>query len=590
MKTEADVRIEALEAELARLRRVNLALMDRVERSTDVAGSAFSLFESNLLLQHKVQAQVEQVVQANRALQQEIAKHQITEADLRWERNFVDAVLDAAGALILVLDSEGRILRFNRACEQVTGYHFSEIHSETLWKLIPEDQIELVRSVFVRLREGQGPSHAENHWVSRTGERRLISWSNTTIADASGRTEFVVSIGIDVTEVRLAEEKLELFRRVFLESRDGIVIANSLGKVTDCNPALARMTGRERQDLVGERAYQLVGEQDAPRIRRAVEEQGSFRGEVNWEKNGGLLALDISVFPIRNDLEEILHWVAMSRDVTDLRRALLELERTNRDLRETQSSLVQSEKMAALGKLVAGIAHEINTPVGSIASMHDSLMRAMSRLECAIESELSETAPAHAKVRRMLAVIGDANQVIRTGTERVTTIVRRLRSFARLDEAELKTADIHEGLEDTLSLIHHQIKHDIEVERRYGVIPPIPHYVGRLNQVFLNLLVNAQQAIVGKGKITIVTHMVGRNVCIEIRDTGCGIPPENLSKIFDPGFTTKGVGIGTGLGLSICYQIMGDHRGTISVESKPGNGASFKLMIPTNLDEILGVS
>jgi signal transduction histidine kinase len=172
----------------------------------------------------------------------------------------------------------------------------------------------------------------------------------------------------------------------------------------------------------------------------------------------------------------------------------------------------------------------------------------------------------------------------------VTEIVRRLRSFARLDEAELKKVDIHEGLEDTLILIHHEIKHNITVKKDYGEIPPISVYPGRLNQVFLNILNNARQAIEGKGTVTIKTYLAQGKVHVAISDTGGGISPEDIKQVFDPGFTTKGVGVGTGLGLSICYQIIQEHKGNIKVESEKGKGTTFTVTLPMNLDEILSVS
>lgn len=184
-------------------------------------------------------------------------------------------------------------------------------------------------------------------------------------------------------------------------------------------------------------------------------------------------------------------------------------------------------------------------------------------------------------------MIEDANKVIDSGTDRVTNIVRRLRSFARLDEAELKTVDIHEGLEDTLVLVHHEIKHNIKVVRNYGEIPPIACYPGQLNQVFLNLLMNAKQAIKGTGEIEITTYQKNNKIHIAFRDNGVGIAREHLKKIFDPGFTTKGVGVGTGLGLSICYKIMQAHHGEILVESEVGKGSTFTVLIPMDLEEVL---
>jgi signal transduction histidine kinase len=256
-----------------------------------------------------------------------------------------------------------------------------------------------------------------------------------------------------------------------------------------------------------------------------------------------------------------------------------ELAIANHDLRQTQSQLVQSEKMAALGNLVAGVAHEINTPVGAICSMHDTLVRALGKLK----KELGPDEAGNSKVQTVIKVIEDANDVIRSGSDRVTTIVRRLRSFARLDEAEMKRVDIHEGLEDTLTLVHHELKHHVTVHRDYGDLPRVECYPGRLNQVFLNLLVNAKQAIDGDGDITITTSHRDDRVRIEIKDNGRGIPEDHVREIFDPGFTTKGVGVGTGLGLSICYQIILDHKGEIIVKSKVGEGTTFTIVLPINL-------
>ena len=159
-----------------------------------------------------------------------------------------------------------------------------------------------------------------------------------------------------------------------------------------------------------------------------------------------------------------------------------------------------------------------------------------------------------------------------------------MRSFARLDEAELKRVDIHEGLENTLELVRHDLEDDIEVLREYGEVPEIVCYPGRLNQVFLSLLVNAIQAIEGPGQIGITTLQQDEKLHVVIRDTGGGIPEEHIDKVFDPGFTTKGVGVGTGLGLSICYQVMQDHKGEIRLESKRGEGTTATCILPYNLD------
>ncbi|MGB6864736.1 MAG: ATP-binding protein, partial [Candidatus Aminicenantaceae bacterium] len=263
------------------------------------------------------------------------------------------------------------------------------------------------------------------------------------------------------------------------------------------------------------------------------------------------------------------------------------VEERTREVKEKQAQLVQSSKRAALGSLVAGVAHEINTPVGAINSMHNTLMRAVEKVKDDIEDCLKDTQKEYARIHSSLEVVDNANKVIQAGTERVIDIVKRLRSFARLDEAELKDADINEGIEDTLTIIHHQIKHEITVVKNYGDIPRISCFPGRLNQVFLNLLINARQSIEDKGTITISTYAKNNKVYVEIKDTGKGIAREHLAKIFDPGFTTKGVGVGTGLGLSICYQIIQDHHGEILVESDAGKGTTFTVILPTDLEKKL---
>jgi signal transduction histidine kinase len=182
-------------------------------------------------------------------------------------------------------------------------------------------------------------------------------------------------------------------------------------------------------------------------------------------------------------------------------------------------------------------------------------------------------------VKELAGIVQDVCRNTSAATERLMNIVGSLKNFARLDEADLKEADIHEGLESTLTMVQHQFKNRITVEKHYGEIPKVRCHPNRLNQVFMNLLVNAAQAIPEKGTITITTVTKDNVVNIAIADTGSGIPEENLKKIFDPGFTTKGVGVGTGLGLGICYQIIQDHHGKIHVESGDG-GSTFTIELP----------
>jgi signal transduction histidine kinase len=222
--------------------------------------------------------------------------------------------------------------------------------------------------------------------------------------------------------------------------------------------------------------------------------------------------------------------------------------------------------------------------VGAIHSTHDTLQRAIEKLSTELVRTRNPDEIQEAKIASIMKIIEEANRVIASGTSRVTDIVRRLRSFARLDEAEMKLADIHECLEDTLALAQHELKHNVSIKRNYGDISPFACYPGRLNQVFLNILMNARQAIKTQGEISITTYRKDNHAYIEIADNGSGIPPEHLNRIFDPGFTTKGVGVGTGLGLSICYQIIRDHKGEIRVASEVGKGTKFTIALPMFLE------
>lgn len=252
------------------------------------------------------------------------------------------------------------------------------------------------------------------------------------------------------------------------------------------------------------------------------------------------------------------------------------VEERTRGLREAQAALVQSEKMAALGQLVAGLAHEINTPIGAIRASADVSAKALEILRAAVPAD-------DRKAQRALSVLADGSDTSRRASERVAERVQALKSFARLDEAERKIANLHEGLDSALDVLGAELDDSFTVVREYGDIPEVECFPGQLNQVFMNLLINAQEAMSRGGTIRITTRAVDQQVEVRIRDSGSGIAQEDRERIFDPGFTRKGVGIGTGLGLATSYRIMKRHGGRIEVESEVGVGSAFSLWIPLRL-------
>lgn len=240
-----------------------------------------------------------------------------------------------------------------------------------------------------------------------------------------------------------------------------------------------------------------------------------------------------------------------------------ELKSAMKELKETQIQLINSEKMASLGQLVAGVAHEINTPVASIKSNNGIVAKLLGSIE---DADLKE-------------MLTDINEIDKEAVNRISNIVTSLKKFVRLDEAELQEADINKELDLTLELIRHETKNRINVVKNYGEIPTIRCFPNMLNQVFTNILVNACQAIDGQGTITITTEYRNKNLVVKIKDTGKGIPQNQLSKIFSAGFTTKGIGVGTGLGLAICSKIIEKHKGKITVNSVVGKGSEFVITL-----------
>lgn len=257
-----------------------------------------------------------------------------------------------------------------------------------------------------------------------------------------------------------------------------------------------------------------------------------------------------------------------------------------------QDQLLISEKMASLGNLVAGVAHEINTPIGAVISSVDVCRRVDVRLEGLLAGLLTKAPDAEKPIRRLQKMMKDNHDLIHTAGERIGEVVGNLRNFARLDEAAQQRADLHQGIESTLKLTRHRFKGNVEIERQFGQLPPILCYPNQLNQVFMNLIVNAVDAIeerVAKdaefeaGRISIVTQQEDEMAHIIFRDNGVGMRPEQARRIFEPGFTTKGVGVGTGLGLSISYNIVQQHGGSIKVESEVGQGTTFRVSLPLSL-------
>jgi two-component system NtrC family sensor kinase len=255
-----------------------------------------------------------------------------------------------------------------------------------------------------------------------------------------------------------------------------------------------------------------------------------------------------------------------------------DLQEANRKLKETQVQLIQNEKMASLGQLVAGIAHEINNPLAFVSNNLFIIENGLDSLGPEMEPHLAE--PSLRKLRKTRTRLGEMKE----GLDRVKALVLDLRTFSRLDEAEFKTVDVGETIDTVLLLLKHKMNGRVVVEKHYAAERKLYCYAGKFHQVLMNLIANAVDAIQGDGRIVIATSQTAEVFVISVRDTGTGISEAIRSRIFDPFFTTKPVGQGTGLGLAISYGIIQDHGGSIEVQSKEGAGTEFIIRIPLDLE------
>jgi two-component system NtrC family sensor kinase len=376
---------------------------------------------------------------------------------------------------------------------------------------------------------------------------------------------------------------------------DMLFLADTDRRIRRCNRKFREFVGRPYAEILGQPFDRLLTEAGVgvePSFERPV--------ECLHERTGKWFV--VSHYPFRDvSGVETKGSIVTIHDSTELKKAAEELTRKNLRLNEalaalkrSQAKVLHQEKMASIGQLAAGVAHEINNPIGFINSNLTTLAKYLSRLSgfLAVQAEcIAAGAPPEQveSVRQQQArlkidyILKDLEDLVREsleGAERVRSIVADLKTFSRLDESGYKKADLNECLRSTINIVWNEIKYKATLKKELGEIPQTRCYPQQMNQVFMNLLVNAAHAIEQQGVITVRSWEEDGYVCISVADTGQGIPEANLNRIFEPFFTTKEVGKGTGLGLSITYDIVKKHNGEITVRSEPGKGTEFTVRIP----------
>jgi PAS domain S-box-containing protein len=392
------------------------------------------------------------------------------------------------------------------------------------------------------------------------------------------------------------------FRGFFELAMVGLAQLSPERRWMEVNPALCDILGRDRDTLLDTAWAQIVHPDDLAAEDARFDDilAGrcddyhltlrfvAARGRIVWGS--------VAVRALRDAGGRVEYLVLIVEDISFLKEREAQLHRAldaqialNGRLEEAQHQLLQSEKMAAIGQLAAGVAHEINNPVGFVSSNMGTLGQYLRGL-LAIGGYARERFGTDPAVAALLQahdfdfVRDDAPALIDESLEglaRVRKIVQDLRDFSRVGDSDWQWADVHRGLDSTLNIVWNEIKYKAELRKDYGELPQIWCLPSQLNQVFLNLLVNAAHAIADHGVITVRTGAGADGVWIDVEDTGCGIAPEHLGRLFDPFFTTKPVGQGTGLGLSLAFSIVRKHGGRIDVDSEPGKGSRFRVALPT---------
>lgn len=474
---------------------------------------------------------------------------------------FLAAIVESCDDAIIGKTVDARIVSWNAGAERMYGYSAEEVLGRPVSIVVPPDRRDELWLIMERIKRGEPVTHFETVRLTKDGRRIDVSLTISPIKGASGEITGASTIARDITDRRRAEEALrksEATARAFLESAaEGIVAVDRHGRITLVNPRAADMFGYRREELLGEQVELLIPERvrgahvahradyfSRPRARS----MGLGLDLTGRRKNGTEFPIEVSLSFVPDEQGSLA--MAFITDISDR----VAMERQAR----------QVEKLTALGTLAAGIAHEVNNPIGVISSRIELML---------LEAEGQDLPVEHLEDLR----------VLHRHAQRLGRIAESLLSFARQHQRELRPVDVNDVVEETLMLVGKQIsKGGIHVLTALDpTLPPVLGDATALGQVLMNLVLNSRDAMPNGGTLRIETSRVqGQpgSIRLAVSDTGCGIPPEVLGKISEPFFTTKPEG--TGLGLSVSYKIVREHGGTVEVRSEPGHGTTFTIVLP----------
>lgn len=540
-------------------------------------------------------------------------EHQQSQKNLRLSEERFRQLAESITEVFWMTDpAKNEILYISPGYEKIWGRTCEDLYANPAgWMeaIHPDDRESVMGAA--RAKQVLGSYDEEYRVIQPDGTLRWVRDRAFPIKDETGRVYRVTGIAQDITDRKLAEDQLrnaKEFSETLIQTANVIILGlDTDGNIDIFNETAKKITGYTLAELKHKNWFEILTPKERyPRVweefsrlttggipqvfeNPILTKTGEER-HIMWQNN-----------QVRAN-NQIIATISFGNDITERKQAEEELQRrheelmaTNRRLEEVNNQLLQAEKMAAIGQMAAGVAHEINNPVGYVRSNLDTLQNYVSQLlrivdaytetEGMLNAHRSLFEPIH-RLKESVELDYLKDDVVellkesKEGVSRVQQIVRDLKSFSHVDEEDWLWSDLHNGLNSTLNVAHHELKYKAQVIKEYGDIPQIQCRLSQLNQVFMNLLMNAAHAINDRGTIWIRTGADADWVWVEIEDSGKGIAPEHLSRIFEPFFTTKPVGKGTGLGLSLSYGIVAKHRGRIEVDSQPGKGARFRIWLP----------
>lgn len=546
-----------------------------------------------------------------------LKKFRETNQALVEERNFSTTIINNANALFVVLDREGNIIEFNKGCEKTTGYQANEVLGQKVWDyfIVPEE-VHAVKQVFKNLKDEPINSSYKNYWRIKNDGRRLIDWSNSSIADANGQVVYVISIGIDITDRNIIEDELRRSKDTLDRAQaiahighwDWDIVTNDLAwsdeiyrifglqpqEFEATYPAFLEHIFADDVEKVTSAVNASVANAEIPYNveHRIIHPNGEIRyvheqGEIYRDNSGKPLRMVGTVLDITDRVKAEEHIRKLNTELEQrVQERTIELEATNqhlaeslRELQKTQQHLIQSEKMVALGGLVAGVAHEINTPIGIGVTAVSHLKMKMDQFnESYKNGQLTKD-----DFEKLVKTANDSTTILENNLKRAADLIRSFKQIAVDQSSEkMRLVNLYDYTNEILHSLHPKLSDgDYKIKNHTNPSLQINSYPGAISQILTNLIINSLiHGFSGnkKGEIDIGFTLQDENIHLEYRDNGKGISREHVGKIFDPFFTTYRDGGSSGLGMNIIYNIVTQTLGgNIEVESEPGHGVLFTI-------------